>query len=300
MKDYNSYIRYYDVDFYDWSWLCGIFEAEGSFVLAPPAASKNQHGLKISMRDKSCIDKVGQILRSTTLSYENNVTMYRIALNGVRAIEVMKLMYPYMSVYRRNTIDNILNNFNYDFDLPLQKEIVLQIKNDIDNKVSYKNIINKYNIGRSSIHLIKNNKHITQRDIDYKYEFLIPKIEYKIKYKKDMMDFAFKDISVEDFYWFAGLIDGDGCFLNNKYAKNIKIRLSMKDLEIINKVCSMWDLKYYDATKGRYYLEIIGLKALSVMDKLYPLMGVYRKNKIDLIFSDRPDKLLKAKLKYLK
>lgn len=105
---------------------------------------------------------------------------------------------------------------------------------------------------------------------------------------------------VEDIYWLAGWLEGEGCFSiyqKDKY-KQFRIEFSSTDLDVIRKVKTL--LRSDDTVflrkqsysglgtkkKREYYLKLTDNLAIQWMMTLYTLMGERRKAKIKEILTE--------------
>ena len=95
------------------AWLAGLLEGEGSFVAPPPSDPKRVRIL-IEMVDVDVIEKVSELVG---LAYsrpsrrrENWKQSYKITIRGSKAVEVMRAVYPFMSLRRRAQFVKALNS----------------------------------------------------------------------------------------------------------------------------------------------------------------------------------------------
>lgn len=101
----------------DIAWLAGLLEGEGYFCLgAPKPKRKRRIFIAIRMTDKDVIEKVCCIfecnIQSKTRTFGISKGVWCAELYGKRAIELMKLIHPYMGQRRKSRIDEILDYFN--------------------------------------------------------------------------------------------------------------------------------------------------------------------------------------------
>jgi len=272
MGTYKDYFCYYNVCVKDFMWFCGLFEAEGSISFAPPSASKSQSVLKLSLKDKDILEKVSHITKTAVSSYsEHNYKMYRVTVVGLRAIEISKLMLPFMSERRQDKIKKIIAAFQYKTNLPLKIEHVQKIETMLRQKYKIREISLLFGIGNSVVSSIKNNKHYTQiKQKDYIIE--IPKV--------------IGDPQKEELSWLSGLLEGDGSFLHGTPScpSNCKISLFMKDEDVVSKVSKIWNKKYqFVKDRKQFQVALVGGKAMFCMKAIYNNMGTRRKQRIDEI-----------------
>lgn len=89
-----------------------------------------------------------------------------------------------------------------------------------------------------------------------------------------------------DLYWLAGILEGEGSFLKGPPSKPNQplIKIEMTDKDVIVRVSKIFGIGYYFADRKPYkrvYRTILrGSSAVVLMRKLYPLMGIRRKDQI--------------------
>jgi hypothetical protein len=92
-----------------------------------------------------------------------------------------------------------------------------------------------------------------------------------------------KNIKNNDLCWLAGILEGEGCF---SYSCSPGIKIGSTDKDIVDRVAKYFNrksrggYKYKVNKKPVYYTEIWGIAAIEWMKRLYPLMGIRRKQKI--------------------
>lgn len=103
--------------------------------------------------------------------------------------------------------------------------------------------------------------------------------------------------NITDILWLAGLLEGEGCFhLGHHLAPNGKkypqhsIRLSMSDLDVVERAATILDVAVHKHTvlksgKTMWRICVYGQKAIKWMHLLYPHMGSRRRAKIDEILA---------------
>jgi hypothetical protein len=94
------------------AWLAGLLEGEGSFM-APSPSQPTQPRITVQMCDADVISRVG---RCFGVNYhltdkrhpEKWKQSFRVHVKGRKAIELMRLIYPFMSKRRKAQIDRAL------------------------------------------------------------------------------------------------------------------------------------------------------------------------------------------------
>lgn len=111
------------IPIHDIAWLAGILEGEASFGYGCTPI------LEIGMTDEDVINKISTIIKKkyfVTFPKQKmkdgsaRKTVYRIRLFGVKAIQIMQWVFPFMGKRRKEKIIEVLNLFynqkkiNYD------------------------------------------------------------------------------------------------------------------------------------------------------------------------------------------
>lgn len=99
--------------------------------------------------------------------------------------------------------------------------------------------------------------------------------------------FDFSKVSIEDFFWMVGLLEGEGCFAWSSSGRKFwpKIQISMTDEDVIFRFARLVNRKYFKLAskperKDCYTCSITGTPAAEFMEKLLPHMGNRRQEKI--------------------
>ena len=101
------------------------------------------------------------------------------------------------------------------------------------------------------------------------------------------MKYVYK-IEVLDIAWMAGLLEGEGSFMNGYRSQPTQAAISveMKDEDIIKRISELWKVKYCACTPRKLYHSITykahlrGKRAKEIMELVQPFMGIRRKEKI--------------------
>lgn len=105
--------------------------------------------------------------------------------------------------------------------------------------------------------------------------------------------FDFSKVSIEDFFWMVGILEGEGCFAWSSSGRKYwpKITVNMTDEDIIAKFAGFIDRKYFrrparpPSIKDCYVTSVVGTPAAELMEKLFPYMGRRRQTKIQEILN---------------
>ncbi len=93
---------------------------------------------------------------------------------------------------------------------------------------------------------------------------------------------------LNDLYWLAGLLEGEGCFC---YYASPGIQLVMTDRDVVERAAALLDrhvrgpYQQPGNRKATYHTDLWGENAIGWMKKLKPLMGARRTSKIEEILS---------------
>lgn len=98
-------------------------------------------------------------------------------------------------------------------------------------------------------------------------------------------------VSERDFYWLAGLLEGEGSFSPGPPSapNSVRITLSMTDRDVVARVAALWSVAYHEVREQRslergwkpaYHVSLRGKRALEFMHDLLPLMGERRQLQI--------------------
>lgn len=97
----------------------------------------------------------------------------------------------------------------------------------------------------------------------------------------------------KDFYWLAGLLEGEGCFTvgrqhhaNGKVYRQPKIQLVMTDKDIVTRVASLMGVnltapRRLPSGKVAYRTALYGPKCIGLSMSIYGLMGERRQQQIE-------------------
>ena len=105
---------------FDLGFIVGILEGEGSFSNPKEPIPSREVRITVNMSDLDVIKRIAKLLGVKKIgSYDPNKyrqykssakIMYYIALNGNKAIEIMKMIYPYMGKRRKIKIKELIKN----------------------------------------------------------------------------------------------------------------------------------------------------------------------------------------------
>lgn len=138
-------------------WLAGLLEGEGSFCSGPPS-NPNCPFISVQMTDEDIIEKVSLIFgvkySSSKPRKAHHKVTYRTTLKGKRAIELMKVLKPFMGIRRQSQIDNAINSNRI---LPMGRkpkinsEELSKIQNRLSNGEKLKDIAMSFNVSSKNI-----------------------------------------------------------------------------------------------------------------------------------------------------
>ncbi len=110
---------------------------------------------------------------------------------------------------------------------------------------------------------------------------------------------------VENIYWLAGLLEGEGCFITHVITKNTRngkfdykqfqFKLQMNDRDIVERAAALIgsnptihkrEYRFHYNKKPGYEIHINGSLAIQWMMTIYTLMGIRRREKIREIIEE--------------
>ena len=162
------------------AWLAGLLEGEGSFMISFSRRGDKKYKyarIGIQMTDLDVIEKVRDIFQSKIFTYEqqkrphinSSKTMYRLWLDGKNAVELMKLVCPFMGKRRRSQINVVLSQHGtfeireYDdnpekaftdraYNKKMNEKTVMSVRKDYkDGMKNFTELGKKYGVHRGTI-----------------------------------------------------------------------------------------------------------------------------------------------------
>lgn len=97
----------------DVAWLAGWLEGEGYFGVAPSGSPI----IQVSCTDKDIVEKASKLMGSNGVKFQSRrkphwKDVYKTHLHGQSAVNIMKLIRPYMGERRGAVIDTAIEYFN--------------------------------------------------------------------------------------------------------------------------------------------------------------------------------------------
>jgi hypothetical protein len=282
-----------DIDPKTLFWLTGLFEGEAYFGYGVPS-EPNLPRISIHMTDEDVIAKVatlfGHSYTPITRQKEHWNITYRFALKGIRAAYLMKQIYPIMGQRRQGQIARALENYVINphrniTQSKITEDQVRAIKKRLVNGETAKSIAQDFPISHYAIWDIRSGKtwgHISiTDDIPIASEEIIP-----LEHSEE-----------NDFYWLAGLLEGEGSFMSGPPSapNNPRISVAMTDQDIIERVAQLCQTTS-QALRSRnehhklvYRMLLRGKNAVELMRHLHPLMGIRRQAQINRVLENYVD-----------
>lgn len=95
------------------AWLAGILEGEGCFLLDYSGGDRRRVVVALKMTDKDIVERVqrlfgGRAMRKIQPPNDHHKSLYLVRVQGKKAQEVMRRIYPHMGQRRREKIDSLL------------------------------------------------------------------------------------------------------------------------------------------------------------------------------------------------
>jgi len=95
-------------------WLAGILEGEGSFLSGPPSRPRAP-AIVVGMSDLDVVQRVAKLLGVNFVNVTERLphkTMYKTAVTGSRAVELMRLLHPLMGERRGRQIEKAIASYS--------------------------------------------------------------------------------------------------------------------------------------------------------------------------------------------
>jgi hypothetical protein len=110
------------------SYLSGLYEAEGAFIAGSPSKPRVPIVI-LGMTDEDTVQRVGELLRVAVLRVkprnERWKSVYRVHLNGGRAVSFMTLLQSSMGERRRAQISEAIECYKTLYNYPYDKYVLL-------------------------------------------------------------------------------------------------------------------------------------------------------------------------------
>lgn len=145
-----------DVDLY---WLAGFLEGEGSFLKGPPS-SPGLPIVSVVTTDGDVAERVANLLGVKT--FKSNATReiaknwkpaYSVRKKGFAAVELMKRLYPHMSLRRKIQIEDAINSYSAS-KRAVSEDVRLNVLQRIESGQSKRSIEKELRLNRTSIYRI--------------------------------------------------------------------------------------------------------------------------------------------------
>ena len=109
----------------------------------------------------------------------------------------------------------------------------------------------------------------------------------------------------KDLYWLAGLLEGEGSFCKGPPSRpnSCFISIGSTDRDIVEKVALLFNVSVQEEKRRKnarphwkdvFTVRVRGLNAVNIMKQLRPLMGVRRKQQIDIAIECYRPKILRT------
>ena len=265
----------------DLLWLAGLLDGDGYFGMVKNNF-KDKHvkaTIDLKMVDEDTVQKVASIFNVSVTGFNvapriNCQPIYEVKLRSYKATSLMALLYPYLSQRRQQKIDNILKT------CPLERK-GLKVSETIENlkemrkTMTCKEIGQKYGVTGQTISLMTTGSYKNTTCYNFKCE------DPPVNHTKSI-------------HWLAGILEAEGSFMKGApsapNAPVVSIQMTDKDVmehvaTFFNKSLSSYtrEGKTKDGKRGFkkiYISSLRGLRAVKLMEELYPLMSTRRQQQI--------------------
>jgi hypothetical protein len=147
---------------FDKYWLAGYLEGEGSFLKGSPS-SPNSPAISVCSTDEDVIKHVAYIFGvkyfkcSSKTRKQYYKPVWTVHKKGRKAVCIMELIFPYMSIRRQQQIKNAINSYKCK-QKKLFPEEKAKIKELAMTNMNQKEIATMFGISREWVNKIKNGR----------------------------------------------------------------------------------------------------------------------------------------------
>src|SRR6476469_4068134 len=139
---------------YEFFWLVGLLEGEGSFSARPPSAP-NLVRISLHMTDVDIVAKVAQLwgqsyhqvqkARSEKMGWKPS---FQVLLRGKAAVDLMKRMQPHMGQRRQEQTRRALDSYNPNLQHKLSQTHLEEIRSKLQQGQRQTDIAAQYGVDR--------------------------------------------------------------------------------------------------------------------------------------------------------
>lgn len=263
------------------AWLAGLLEAEGTF-LRPPPSMPNCPIVSCRMTDRDVVERVGAYFGTTVMAIDKGRyrTEYAATLKGGGAVDFMTEIRPLMGRRRQQAIDAAIKLYK-----PPQRKLDFGSAEEIRRRFhageSVSSLARSYSVARQTIHPILQG-HIYRSPPSRPWR----NTEKMLPHAKPP-----PEMSVVEFHWLAGWLEGEGSFLAPPPSDLRRPRISAKarDKDVMAKVGRLLAVKPIPDRSGElrnptwstlWRVLLQGSRASRLMLALEPMMGRRRQTQI--------------------
>lgn len=147
----------------DLTWLAGLLEGEGSFLKAPPS-NPNCPRISLEMTDKDVVERAALLMGGKAVRRVLKDPLwkpaYRVIVKGLRAVTLMRILYPEMGARRRSQISAALEKYiermKGDNTRRLSEDQIRQIRQRAGSTISA--LAREFGVSRPTIRSIRERK----------------------------------------------------------------------------------------------------------------------------------------------
>jgi hypothetical protein len=265
-------------------WLAGLLEAEGSF-LKPAPSGPGCPIVSCRMTDRDVMERVAAAFGTTLFANDKGQykTEFAVTARGSRAANLMADVRPFMGERRRRAIDAALERYT-PRPTKLSYETAEEIRRRHAKGESAALLARRFRVSHPTIRQLVNGQFYRQP----------PPSQWRdpADYLCDAICDPPGELSLEEFYWLAGWLEGEGSFIAPPPSDPRRPRISgvTRDRDVITEVARLLDVSPapHDRreTRARDWSPTWGVLkrgrgAVRLMRALRPLMGTRRTEQID-------------------
>lgn len=263
----------------DLLWLAGLLDGDGCFGFYPSTENGNPTpSIHIQMVDQDTIERVASLFEcDTSVNKSKKKTeqdTYRASIRSQKALSLMRLLLPYLSVRRQQKITTIIDTW-----VPPNRD--LKVPESVENLIKMRKTMSCAQIGKLY-------------DVNGETIRMMTKGTYNTQVVKTFRCSNPPQTHTTSIYWLAGLLEAEGSFMKGSSSSPNKptISIQMTDKDVMEHVSSFFGrvLTPYQP-KGQtkdgsrdfkkvYLCQLRGKLSLDLMQKLQPLMSTRRQHQI--------------------
>jgi hypothetical protein len=260
-------------------WLAGLLEGEGSFLKPIPSDPKRPI-ISCRMTDRDVVERVATLFGTRVQANEKGQHRIEFAalVKGARAVAVMRLLRPMMSVRRQGAIDQAISTYTAPWrNLTLSEVAAIRRRSAKGESVS--RLSRCFEVSRPTIRSVLDGGYRVRPEIPW------GRVSRAIRGATP----ADTGLSLRELYWLAGWLEGEGSFCSPPPSSPLQPRVhgGSSDKDVIDEAARLLQVS---PSLGRrrapnrlpYWRVLLrGARAVALMQSIRPVMGARRVAQID-------------------